>query len=71
MRLALFSPMPPVRSGIADYTRDLVAALTGDTEIDVFVATADEVDAARETGRRLDTPRRTTSPGVTTARRTT
>jgi len=42
--------MPPVRSGIADYTRDLVAALTGDTEMDVFVATSDEVDAARETG---------------------
>ncbi len=42
--------MPPVRSGIADYTRDLVAALTGGTEIDVFVATTDEVDAARETG---------------------
>jgi len=42
--------MPPVRSGIADYTRDLVVALSSDVEIDVFVATADEVDAARETG---------------------
>jgi len=42
--------MPPVRSGIADYTRDLVAALTGAAEIDVFVASTDEVDTAHETG---------------------
>ena len=48
MRVALFSPMPPVRSGIADYTRDLVARLSSDTEIDVFVASAGEVDAATE-----------------------
>src|SRR5262245_3245179 len=36
--------MPPVRSGIADYTRDLIHALGDRDEIDVFVATTDEVD---------------------------
>jgi hypothetical protein len=46
VRIAMFSPMPPVRSGIADYTRDLIGALANSLEIDLFVATADEVDEA-------------------------
>src|SRR4051794_17869194 len=37
MRLAWFSPMPPVRSGIAACSAELVAALRGEHEIDVFV----------------------------------
>ena len=37
MRLAWFSPFPPVRSGIAACSEDLVAALGRDHEIDCFV----------------------------------
>jgi glycosyltransferase involved in cell wall biosynthesis len=37
MRLAWFSPFAPVRSGIAACSADLVAALSGDHEIDCFV----------------------------------
>ncbi len=37
IRLAWFSPMPPVRSGIATNSAELVAALERDFTIDVFV----------------------------------
>jgi glycosyltransferase involved in cell wall biosynthesis len=37
MRLAWFSPLPPVRSGIAACSAELVDALRSDHEIDVFV----------------------------------
>ena len=37
MRLAWFSPMPPVATGIARCSADLIAALGRDHEIDVFV----------------------------------
>ncbi len=37
MRLAWFSPMPPVPSGIAACSADLVSALASDHQIDVFV----------------------------------
>ena len=37
MRLAWFSPMPPVRSGIATCSAELVAALSGEHQIDVYV----------------------------------
>lgn len=37
LRLAWFSPMPPVRTGIAAYSEDLVAWLRAEHEIDVFV----------------------------------
>ena len=36
-RLAWFSPMPPIRSGIARCSADLVAALAGEYAIDVYV----------------------------------
>jgi glycosyltransferase involved in cell wall biosynthesis len=36
-RLAWFSPMPPTRTGVATCSADLVRALRGDHEIDVFV----------------------------------
>jgi glycosyltransferase involved in cell wall biosynthesis len=37
MHLAWFSPMPPVRSGVATYSAEVVAALDGEHEIDCFV----------------------------------
>jgi glycosyltransferase involved in cell wall biosynthesis len=37
MRIAWFSPFPPVRSGIASYSAELVRALRGSHQIDVFV----------------------------------
>ncbi len=41
MRLAWFSPLPPVRSGIATYSAELVPTLVGQ-ETDLFVDAADE-----------------------------
>jgi glycosyltransferase involved in cell wall biosynthesis len=43
VRLALFSPWPPVRSGISDYARDLAAGLAPGHAIDVFVQSAAEL----------------------------
>ena len=40
MRLAWFSPMPPVATGIARCSADLVGGLRGDHDIDVFVDAA-------------------------------
>jgi glycosyltransferase involved in cell wall biosynthesis len=37
-RLAWFSPMPPVRSGVATYSTDLVRRLSDSYDIDVFVS---------------------------------
>src|SRR5687768_1993029 len=37
MRLAWFSPMPPVRTGVAACSAELVAALLSEHDIDVFV----------------------------------
>ncbi len=37
MRLAWFTPLPPIRSGIASYNTELLARLRGTHEIDVFV----------------------------------
>jgi glycosyltransferase involved in cell wall biosynthesis len=37
MRIAWFSPFPPVRSGVAIYSAELVTALRGSHQIDVFV----------------------------------
>ena len=45
VRLALFSPLPPVRSGIADYTVELLGTLGASHEIDVFVASPEETAA--------------------------
>jgi len=42
VRLALFSPLPPVKSGIADYTVELLTAPGRQHQIDVFVASPDE-----------------------------
>ena len=53
--------MPPVRSGIADYTRDLVAALTGGAEIECSSPLPTKWTPRVRRERRPDTPRRTTS----------
>lgn len=37
MRLAYFSPLPPLRSGIADYSSELLPFLAAHAEIDVWV----------------------------------
>ncbi len=50
MRLAYFSPLPPARSGIADYSAELVPHLAGHLELELFVdegARVDESLAAR------------------------
>lgn len=40
MRLAYFSPLPPLPSGIADYSRDLLPYLSRHAEIDLFTDSA-------------------------------
>lgn len=45
-RIAFVSPVPPARTGIADYTADVLALLSPAHEIDVFHS-QDEVDASR------------------------
>lgn len=42
VRLAIFSPLPPIRSGIAAYTAELLTALAPRHAIDVFVGSVDE-----------------------------
>jgi glycosyltransferase involved in cell wall biosynthesis len=37
MRLAWFSPLPPQRSGIADYSAELLSCLAGHLELELFV----------------------------------
>jgi hypothetical protein len=43
MRLAYFTPLPPSKSGIADYNSELPPYLAKVAEISVFVAEADEL----------------------------
>jgi glycosyltransferase involved in cell wall biosynthesis len=42
VRLALFTPWPPVPSGIADYARDLTTGLAARHDIDIYVASVAE-----------------------------
>lgn len=46
MRLAYLSPLPPARSGIADYSAELLPDLARLAEVDLFVPDAAEVEAA-------------------------
>jgi len=46
VRIAVFSPLPPVRSGIADYAAELLGELSDSHAVDVFVATDAEREAA-------------------------
>src|SRR2546427_12777576 len=47
MRVAFFSPLPPARSGIADYSEALIASLQPLVELEVFSGEGVEFDAAR------------------------
>jgi glycosyltransferase involved in cell wall biosynthesis len=49
-RLAFVSPIPPVRSGIADYARDLLPLLASEFDIEVFVDVRHPVLAAGRYG---------------------
>jgi glycosyltransferase involved in cell wall biosynthesis len=43
MRLAWFTPLAPVRSGISDYSMEVLPHVLGSHEVDVFVGSADEL----------------------------
>jgi glycosyltransferase involved in cell wall biosynthesis/SAM-dependent methyltransferase len=45
MRVAFFSPMPPARSGIADYSAALLQQLQGLIQVDVFADPSKQFDA--------------------------
>lgn len=45
MRIALFSPLPPARSGIADYSEALLGALRSRAEVTVFSGPAPAFDS--------------------------
>lgn len=47
MRLALFSPLPPARSGIADYTAALLEPLKRRVEVEVFADSTEGFTASR------------------------
>ena len=44
MRIAFFSPLPPARSGIADYSEALLTQLRGMADVQTFTAAADASD---------------------------
>lgn len=48
MRLAYFSPLPPSKSGIADYSSELLPALAQGAELAVFVDKPDELRVNRD-----------------------
>ena len=47
MRVAFFSPLPPAKSGIADYSSALLEHLKGLVEVESFAAKPASFDAAR------------------------
>src|SRR5690348_15854043 len=47
MRIAFFSPMPPARSGIADYSEALLESLRSLGEVEVFSQAAPDFDTRR------------------------
>jgi glycosyltransferase involved in cell wall biosynthesis len=46
MRVAYFSPLPPSRSGIADYSAELLPALAAHLDLELFVEDGQRVDPA-------------------------
>ena len=46
MRVAYFSPLPPMRSGIADYSAELLPALAAHLDLELFVEDGFKVDPA-------------------------
>jgi hypothetical protein len=47
MRLAFFSPLPPARSGIADYSAAVLEPLSRLAQVDTFTAKPDSFDSSR------------------------
>jgi glycosyltransferase involved in cell wall biosynthesis/SAM-dependent methyltransferase len=47
VRVALFSPLPPARSGIADYSEALIESLRWHVELEVFSSAPANFDASR------------------------
>jgi glycosyltransferase involved in cell wall biosynthesis/SAM-dependent methyltransferase len=47
MRVAFFSPLPPARSGIADYSEALIESLRPLVDLEVFSSASQPFDAAR------------------------
>jgi glycosyltransferase involved in cell wall biosynthesis len=47
VRLAWFTPLPPVTSGVAHYSMDALPAVRAAHAVDVFIATGDELSYAR------------------------
>src|SRR5258707_1975945 len=47
MRVAFFSPLPPARSGIADYSEALIAAMRPLVELETFSGPHQEFDPSR------------------------
>jgi glycosyltransferase involved in cell wall biosynthesis/SAM-dependent methyltransferase len=47
LRVAFFSPLPPTRSGIADYSEALIAAMQPQVEMEVFSSPRQDFDPAR------------------------
>jgi hypothetical protein len=47
LRIAFFSPMPPSKSGIADYSEALVQELSKRAEVEVFCSAEKRLDPAR------------------------
>ena len=37
MKIAYFSPLPPQRTGVADYSKELLPALASRAEVDLWV----------------------------------
>jgi glycosyltransferase involved in cell wall biosynthesis len=50
VRLAVFTPLPPVRSGIADYAVELLHGLSSHHQIQVYVASRKEVSHSNSRG---------------------
>ena len=47
MRAAFFSPLPPARSGIADYSEALIESLRHLVDLEIFSSAAQPFDPAR------------------------
>ena len=47
MRAAFFSPLPPARSGIADYSEALIESLRPLVDLEVFARAEDAFDPSR------------------------
>src|SRR5215831_6211793 len=47
MRVAFFSPLPPARSGIADYSEALLDSLKSIVEVEIFAGPGQDFDSSR------------------------